>query len=63
MNTLPVLKVHFEFKFMYQMLYIFCAVVFHIQVLFPTTVQSNFYTSTCQCTPIAHGVHTGYQKP
>jgi len=53
---------HFEFKVMYQMLYIFCAVVCHIQVLFPTTVQSNFYTATCQCTTITHTVNTGYQK-
>ena len=57
MNTLSVLNMHFEFKVMYQMLYILCA-FFHIQVLFPTTIQSNFYTPT-----ITHGVNTGYQKP
>lgn len=62
MNTLPVLNMHFEFKVMYHMLYIFCAVGLNIQVLFLTIVQSKFYTPTCQCTTIAHAVNTGYQK-
>jgi len=52
---------HFEFKVMYQMLYTFCAGGRDIQVLFPTTVQSNFYTPRQRT--IAHGVNTGYQKP
>jgi hypothetical protein len=38
----PVLNIHITL-----MLLIFRAVDLHIQVLFPTTAQSNFYAPTC----------------